>query len=235
MDIYNHAVIMRHVSPFHKLLLMMQIQIAAFVCRLNAEITAGQDSVIDILMNAAGLLILNQIDEIFLMLFLPCRLQEKDEECCEIIIKRTRNFDRMFGFIMSTGHFLYMGNYLIGFTTPSELITHVTNDLLNYGPYGFLFMIYGTLFYLLFYGIKLGLGWLKEDLFTCGTVDSANLRALSMSQLSQSVVEEIEREEISKEVLKAELDELEEKFAGFEIQMKSLSGNDAVKSAAIND
>lgn len=117
MDIYNHAIFMRHVSNGHKILLLMQIQIAVFVCRLNAEVTAGQDSVIDVLMNAAGLLILNQIDEIFLMLFLPCRSKSKDEECCEIIISKIRNIDRVFGYLLAFGHFGYMAPYLIGFTT----------------------------------------------------------------------------------------------------------------------
>lgn len=73
MDMYNHAVLMRHVSPFHKWLLMMQIFVASIVARLNAQLTARSDTAIDILMNAAGLYILNEFDNVVLMLFLPCR------------------------------------------------------------------------------------------------------------------------------------------------------------------
>lgn len=69
MDIYNHASSMRHVGPFHKLLLILQIFVAAQVCFINAMVTAGQGTLIDVLMNAAGMYILNEIDEIVLMLF----------------------------------------------------------------------------------------------------------------------------------------------------------------------
>lgn len=52
---------------------------------MNAWVTAGQDTVIDVLMNAAGLYILNQIDNIIVLLFAPCRKEERDSESQELL------------------------------------------------------------------------------------------------------------------------------------------------------
>lgn len=116
MDMYNHAVLVRHVDPLHKILLLLQIQIAAYVCRLNAEVTARSESIIDVLMNAAGLYILNEFDNIVLMLFHPCRKQENDAEAVDSVENKITSTDRMFGSIISYLHFAFMVSYWISYT-----------------------------------------------------------------------------------------------------------------------
>lgn len=170
---YSHALLMRNVSPVHKLLLVAQIQIAAFVCRLNAQLTAGQDTVIDILMNAAGLYILNEIDEIFLMLFQPCRKPENDEECVNNIKANVRNHDRVFGLIICSIHFIYMLTYMITQTSNISRETESTmQSFLDYGPFGYSTPIFIGILYIMFYGYTLGLSFLKKDLLTCNNCKS---------------------------------------------------------------
>lgn len=120
MDIYLHAKILRHVAFMHKALMMYQIVIAVFVCRLNGLVTSGQDSIIDILMNTAGLYILNEFDDIALNLFIVCRSDEKDGESVAIIDSKTEDKDRMFALSVCFAHFAYMIVYTVAFLTNIE-------------------------------------------------------------------------------------------------------------------
>jgi hypothetical protein len=68
-DICNHLLYMKNASPLFKILLMCQILVSLNVCFLNALLCAAQGTGFDMLMNSLGLLILNDLDDIFSQLF----------------------------------------------------------------------------------------------------------------------------------------------------------------------
>ena len=60
----DHMMHMRVVELPYKILLMCQILISMTICILNASLTAGSSNFVDILLNAVGLMILNDLDNI---------------------------------------------------------------------------------------------------------------------------------------------------------------------------
>lgn len=79
-DVYNHLVVLRQVPFFFKILLIVQSSIAINIAILNASLTAGQSTPVDILMNSIGLLIINEMDNIFGSIFLMLRTKEESDE-----------------------------------------------------------------------------------------------------------------------------------------------------------
>lgn len=69
-DCSDHLMYIRSVKWPWKILLMFQVIISMVVCVVNALLCAGSDSVLDILMNALGLMILNDLDNIVGSLFI---------------------------------------------------------------------------------------------------------------------------------------------------------------------
>lgn len=54
--------------------------IAVNIANLNASLTAGQSTPVDILMNSMGLLVINDMDNIFGSIFLMLRTAEEEED-----------------------------------------------------------------------------------------------------------------------------------------------------------
>lgn len=81
-DVYTHLVVMRQAPLFFKLLIGLQICVAVNIGLLNASMCAGQGNPIDILLNSAGLLILNDMDNVVgsLITTMRCKPKEEDEE-----------------------------------------------------------------------------------------------------------------------------------------------------------
>ena len=64
-DCCNHLLYIRNAPIIWKFKLIMQIQISVNICFLNALLCAAQGTGFDMLMNSLGLLILNDLDDIF--------------------------------------------------------------------------------------------------------------------------------------------------------------------------
>lgn len=89
-----------HLSVFAlpwKVLLLGQVIVSMSICVLNACLTAGTDSVVDILMNAVGLMILNDLDNIVGKLYVFMAGLE-DDESFETCGKTDRIFSLSFAF-----------------------------------------------------------------------------------------------------------------------------------------
>lgn len=63
-DTVEHLTHMRFVNPVCKFKLMIQVMVSQTICVLNAALTAGSNNFVDILLNAVGLMILNDLDNI---------------------------------------------------------------------------------------------------------------------------------------------------------------------------
>jgi len=79
-DCCDHLMHMRSKPFLWKLLLLLQIIISMTICLLNALLTASLKSTVDILMNAVGLLVLNDLDNIIGAIYLfVTDLSQEDE------------------------------------------------------------------------------------------------------------------------------------------------------------
>lgn len=110
-DIYEHLSVMRKVPLFWKLLLLVQCNIAIGIATLNASIAAGQDNVVDILMNSTGLLILNDLDNLIGQLFIF-----GEEDGGEDFMAKIRTRDKSYALILSFPHLLFVFYYMLMFT-----------------------------------------------------------------------------------------------------------------------
>lgn len=69
-DCVDHLMHLRIVGAPWKILLGGQVIVSMTICVINATLTAGSDSVLSILMNAVGLMVLNDLDDIVGKLFI---------------------------------------------------------------------------------------------------------------------------------------------------------------------
>ena len=68
-DCCDHLMHMRFVYWPYKIMLMGQVEASMMLCLLNGSLTAGSETVLDILMNAVGLIVLNDLDNIIGTIF----------------------------------------------------------------------------------------------------------------------------------------------------------------------
>lgn len=68
-DIFNHLLYIHYANFWFKSLLLMQLLISINIFILNALLAAGQENGMEILLNAIGLIIINDIDNIIGELF----------------------------------------------------------------------------------------------------------------------------------------------------------------------
>ena len=109
-DCVDHLMHMRFVSWPHKFLLIGQIEASMLLCLLNGTLTAGSETVLDILMNAVGLVVLNDLDNIIGMIYVfNAGIDSLHED--DILIKR----DRQFGMSFSIPHMIWVFFYSLFF------------------------------------------------------------------------------------------------------------------------
>lgn len=109
-DSCDHLMHMRIFKFPWKILLMGQVLVSMSICVVNASLTAGSDSVVDILMNAVGLLILNDLDNIVgkLYVFMAGLEDEETLETCE-------GTDRIFSLSFALPHIIWVAFYSFWF------------------------------------------------------------------------------------------------------------------------
>lgn len=106
--------------------------IAINICSVNAQVAAGQDNPVDILMNSTGLLILNDMDNIIGVLFEFNKPDEdhKDEEEdeCHSFSEHVAKLDRLFGLCIVFPHGFLVFYYSLWFLGMYE-VGHPMNGL----------------------------------------------------------------------------------------------------------
>lgn len=112
-DLYDHLLVMRQVPFFFKILLVIQCIIAVNIAILNASLTAGQATPVDILMNSMGLLVINDMDNIFGSIFLILRSKEEEEE--DLLGDGIEHRDKVFARWLSFPHFFLVFIYTLWF------------------------------------------------------------------------------------------------------------------------
>ena len=80
------------------------------LCILNGTLTAGSETVLDILMNAVGLIVLNDLDNIIAAVFIFNTGIDAEHED-DLLIDR----DRQFGMAFSIPHFIWVFFYSLFF------------------------------------------------------------------------------------------------------------------------
>lgn len=78
-DLYSHLVVMRQATPLGKIMLVAQCTMIVNIGILNASMCAGQDNPLDILLNTTGLIILNEMDNFCVQIFLVLRSKRSEE------------------------------------------------------------------------------------------------------------------------------------------------------------
>jgi len=80
------------------------------LCLLNGTLTAGSETILDILMNAVGLIVLNDLDNIIATIFVfNTGIDGQHEDC--LLIDR----DRQFGMAFSIPHIIWVFFYSLFF------------------------------------------------------------------------------------------------------------------------
>ena len=109
-DCCEHLMHLRFLAWPHKLLLIGQLEASMMLCLLNGTLTAGSKTVLDILMNAVGLIVLNDLDNIIGAIFVfNSGIDHAHED--EILIRR----DRQFGMAFSIPHMIWVLFYSLFF------------------------------------------------------------------------------------------------------------------------
>ena len=105
-DACDHLMHLRFVAWPFKILLIIQVEICMFLCLLNGSLTAGSETIIDILMNAVGLIVLNDLDNVIGNIYsFNSGIDSQHED--NLMISR----DRQFGMSFSVPHILWALGY----------------------------------------------------------------------------------------------------------------------------
>lgn len=105
-DACDHLMHLRFVAWPFKILLILQVEICMFLCLLNGSLTAGSETIIDILMNAVGLIVLNDLDNVIGNIYsFNSGVDSQHED--NLMIRR----DRQFGMSFSVPHILWALGY----------------------------------------------------------------------------------------------------------------------------
>lgn len=174
------------------------------------------------MINAAGLYVLNEFDNIVLMLLIPCRKREKDEECQKIIDDKINKHDRIFASIIGYCHIIFV---LV--TISIDYTNNFVDDLIfrkfvKNGPYGYFLPINICILYVVYYSCIIGIDGLKKDLFTIDRSDYCSKTDNYSASKDWGDSDEDDSASVVEKVTKKHMRKHEERIAELECQVEHL-------------
>merc|ERR1712086_969624 len=101
----------------------------------NAKICAGQEHMVDILINSTAMLVLNELDNIFFLVFEGFMTEDEEDELIRFLVRKADDKDKNFAFYYSMALVVFMIYYSGWFILDRVYVNKVLAGIMTFGPF----------------------------------------------------------------------------------------------------